>query len=135
MPKTDGFHTINGLLEIVGDGPRDRGIMCQAVAVNGDAWNMFATFTPKLDGSDMQLLQLSHDNLKFLHQKFNHEQLAEYQKNLEEQMFREYQYGNVTPASKEMYGMMSQLRECLNGILPKLKSLETQLNPSYETQP
>jgi hypothetical protein len=138
MPRTDRtepFHTIDGLLEVLGDERRDKGILCQAVAVNGDAWNMFATFTPKLDGSDMSLLQLHHDDLRFLHQKFSHEQLAEYQKNLEEQMFKVYQYSDHSPANLKMYELMSLLRECLNDILPQLSSLESQANPSNQTQP
>lgn len=89
MEKAQNFYTVEGLLEIVGETPKDRGIHCQTVAVNGDAWNMFASFTPEIKGTDFSVLTLSHPQLLFLHQKFDIQQLEHYQKNLNEFILQE----------------------------------------------
>lgn len=70
------FHSVARLKALLDMADPEAGIAMQAVATNGDAWNMWGLFVPKMKCSEHALLQLYHPEMKFMHSRFNEEQLG-----------------------------------------------------------
>ncbi len=70
------FHTVGQLKEALKDVPDDTGVMCQTVAVNGDAWNMFAQIVPLNDKVKSTILQLYHPDMLFMHPRLTRAQVV-----------------------------------------------------------
>lgn len=62
------FFTVKQLREILKDLPDDRYIMTQVAAIDGTAWNCYASFCPQINPPDgnIALITLSHAQLKNL---------------------------------------------------------------------
>jgi hypothetical protein len=58
---TPEFFTVGELLDRLAEIPRDRGIMCQVAATNGQAWYLMGSFAPDVSG--YAVLSLRHPYL------------------------------------------------------------------------
>jgi hypothetical protein len=84
--SSNDFHNVGQLRKLLDGLPDEQGIFGQTVSTNGDAWQMWLTFIPKLVGNDFSLLQMHHPELKFMHPKFDLEQLIATSENLKKLM-------------------------------------------------
>jgi hypothetical protein len=118
-----GFHTVGGLLEILkqpGLKP-ENGILIQVVAENGDAWQVWGKFTAFLGGNqDMSLMTLHHHELKFMHPRFNLEQLeANYW--ILSKIMEDFEKGH----NSVMVDIVKPLLRQLNDTLVELQKIES----------
>lgn len=60
------FSTVGALRKVLDGVPDDRLIICQVVAADGRAWNMWGEFCPQAPHGTVAVLTLRHDELKTL---------------------------------------------------------------------
>ena len=62
------FSTVGQLRKALEGVPDDRPIICQVVAVDHGAWNMYGSFCPEIQHSNMACVALEHPELKTMPQ-------------------------------------------------------------------
>ena len=67
MSKTFEISTVGQLRQAIAGLSDERPVLCQVIATNGQAWNMFCELTPDPDSlKGAAVLQLKHRDLKWL---------------------------------------------------------------------